>query len=132
IVGFYGLYIQKVSDKWRRPALIVALACFCFVGWSWSELHQLMMADPQWHDFYAAGQRVYLSSSIVPRAAILFPAMATSFAMVAAWSTDADGRRRLALLAIGSRLVSIGGAVWLWRTGFAVEGAAFAWFVVLV
>ncbi|HTL34896.1 MAG TPA: hypothetical protein VL326_17325 [Kofleriaceae bacterium] len=131
IVGFYGLYIQKVSDKWRRPAQMVALACFVFVGWSWSELHELMKADPAWHDFYAAGQRVYFAGSIAPRAAVLFPAMATSFAMIAAWSANGDARQRLALLAIGSRFVSIGGAVWLWRGGFTVDGAAFAWFLVL-
>jgi hypothetical protein len=132
IVGFYALYIQKVSEKWRRAALISALGCFVFVGWSWSELHELMKADPAWHDFYAAGKRVYFSGSIAPRSAVLFPAMATSFAMMAAWSTDAAGRQRLALLAIGSRLVSIGGAVWLWKAGFSVDGPAFAWFLVLV
>jgi hypothetical protein len=126
IVGFYALYIQKVSEKWRRAALISALGCFVFVGWSWSELHELMKADPAWHDFYAAGKRVYFSGSIAPRSAVLFPAMATSFAMMAAWSTDAAGRQRLALLAIGSRLVSIGGAVWLWKAGFSVDGPAFS------
>lgn len=132
IVGFYGLYIGKVSEKWRRAALIVALACFVFVGWSWSEMHELMKADPIWHDFYAAGKRMYVAGTIAPRAAVLFPAMATSFAMIAAWSADSAGRKRLALVAIGSRVVSIGGAVWLWRTGFSVDGAALAWFLVLV
>ncbi|HUS27790.1 MAG TPA: hypothetical protein VMZ53_04760 [Kofleriaceae bacterium] len=131
IVGFYGLYIQKVSEKWRRPASIVSLACFVFVGWSWSELHELMKADPVWHDFYAAGQRVFFAGTIAPRSAVLFPAMATSFAMIAAWSADRDGRQRLALLAMGSRVVSIGGAVWLWRAGFSLDGAALAWFGVL-
>jgi hypothetical protein len=52
--------------------------------------------------------------------------------MLAAWSADGPGRQRLALLAIGSRLVSIGGAVWLWRSGFVLDGPAVAWFVVLV
>jgi hypothetical protein len=132
ILGFYGLYIQKVSERFRRRALVISLACFVFVGWSWSELHELMKADPAWHDFYAAGSRMYFNGSIVPRAAVLFPAMATSFAMIAAWSADASGRQRLAVLAMGSRLVSIGGAVWLWRAGFTVDGPALAWFLVLV
>lgn len=132
IVGFYGLYIQKASERWRTPALVVALLCFVFVGWSWSEMHELMKADPAWHDFYAAGQRMFFAGTIAPRAAVLFPAMATSFAMLAAWSADPDGRRRLAPIALLSRLVSIGGAIWMWRAGFSVDGPALAWFIVLV
>jgi len=132
IVGFYGLYIQKVSPRWRTPALVVALLCFLFAGWSWSEMHELMQADPVWHDFYAAGQRMFFAGTIAPRAVVLFPAMATSFAMLAAWSADADGRTRLAPIAVLSRVVSIGGAIWLWRTGFSVDGPALAWFLVLV
>jgi hypothetical protein len=119
ITGFYALYLQKVSPRWRKLSLAVALACFAFVAWSWSELHELMMADKVWHDFYAAGDRMYLAGSIAPRLAILYPAMATLFAMIAAWSADDQGRRRLAVVALCARLVSIGGAIWLWQIGFA-------------
>lgn len=121
ITGFYALYIQKVSTKWRKLALAVALVCFAFVAWSWSEMHELMKADGVWRDFYAAGERVYLAGTIAPRLAILYPAMATLFAMVAAWSADDHGRRRLAVVALCARLVSIGGAVWLWQVGFAMS-----------
>src|SRR5678816_2594181 len=40
IAGFYALYIGKT--RWRRAAYGIALACFAFVAWSWSELHELM------------------------------------------------------------------------------------------
>lgn len=132
IAGFYALYVQKMSERWRRPALAVALACFVFVAWSWSELHELMQADPVWRDFYGNGDRLYLTATVPARLVVLLGAMATTFAMVATWSTDDTGRTRLARVALLSRLVSTGGAVWLWQTGFAASGGpARAWVIVL-
>jgi hypothetical protein len=131
IIGFYALYLVK-ADKWPRIALGVALACFTFVAWSWSELHELMQADPEWAAFYAAGHRVFTAATIAPRFVTVLGAMATLFATVSAWSTDEAGRRRLAAIAVAGRGVSIAGAVWLWRTGFSVEGPARAWFAILV
>jgi hypothetical protein len=129
IVGFYALYLaKKVARRWP---LGVALACFVFVAYSWSELHELMMADGQWRAFYAAGDRVFVAASIAPRLAVLLPAMAASFATIAAWSASAEDRRRLAVLAVLSRVVSVGGAVWLHAAGFAVPRDALAWLVVL-
>jgi hypothetical protein len=130
IVGFYALYLAK-AEKWPRAALGVALACFAFVAWSWSELHELMQADPEWAAFYAAGHRVFTAATIAPRFVTVLGAMATLFATVAAWSTDEAGRRRLALIAVSGRAVSIAGAVWLWRAGFTVEGPGRAWFAIL-
>ncbi|HEY1547631.1 MAG TPA: hypothetical protein VGG28_07420 [Kofleriaceae bacterium] len=129
IVGFYGLYLAKSSPRWRRVALGVALACFAFVAWSWSELHELMQADPEWAQLYAAGDRFYASSQLAPRLVVLFGAMATIFAAIAAWFV-AD-RAALARVAIGGRIVSIVGAVWLWRAGFVVDGPARAWLYLL-
>ena len=83
-------------------------------------------------EFYAAGKRVFLAGSIAPRFVIFAGAMATTFAMVAAWSAGDRDRKRLAVVALGSRIASIAGAVWLWQAGFSVDGPAFAWFVVLV
>jgi hypothetical protein len=129
IAGFYALYIAKLSARWYRVALAAGLACFAFVAWSWSELHELMQADPAWHAFYAAGQRFFLVASIAPRFVIGAGAMATTFAMVAAWS--APEPKRLAVIAICARVVSLGGAVWLWQSGFTVDGTARTWLVVL-
>jgi hypothetical protein len=131
IAGFYALYIAKTTARGRRVALAGALACFAFVAWSWSELHELMQVDPEWRAFYAAGKRVYLATSIVPRLVAIGGGMATAFATVAAWSADDATRRRLALLALLGRLVSAGGAVWLWQLGVSLEGPALAWLVVL-
>jgi hypothetical protein len=131
ITGFYALYLAKQSVRFRKLALAAALACFTFVAWSWSELHELMKAEPIWHAFYAAGKRVFLAASIAPRFVILAGAMAATFAMVAAWSADDGARKRLAVIALVARALSIGGAVWLWQTGFTVAGNAFAWLVVL-
>jgi len=132
IVGFYALYLAKASDRWRRIALVVALACFAFVAWSWSELHELMQADPEWAAFYAAGHRLFTAATIAPRFVIVIGAMATLFVTVAAWSTDTAGRSRLAPIAAVGRVASIAGALWLWHTGFSVEGPAVVWFGILV
>jgi hypothetical protein len=130
IVGFYALYLAKHGERFRRAALGVALACFVFVAWSWSELHELMAADTRWHAFYAAGHRLFRGGMIAPRLVVLLGAMATLFATVAAWSAP-DARKRLARIALGGRALSVLGALWLWRAGFPVEGGARAWFVVL-
>jgi hypothetical protein len=131
IAGFYALYLAKKAIKWRKRALAVALACFAFVAWSWSELHELMLADATWRDFYAAGEHVYVAASIGPRLIVLGGAMATTFAMLAAWSADATARRALARIALCARLVSGGGALWLAHAGFVVAGPARAWLAVL-
>jgi hypothetical protein len=132
IVGFYALYAAKSLERYRQAALGVALACFAFVAWSWTELHELMKADAVWQSFYAEGQRLFVAGTIVPRLVVFGGAMATTFALIAAWSTDGNGRKRLALLGILSRVVSIGGAIWLWRAGFDPHGPARAWAFVLI
>ncbi|HEY3803723.1 MAG TPA: hypothetical protein VGL61_14010 [Kofleriaceae bacterium] len=125
IVGFYALYLAKASDRWHRAALASALACFMFVAWSWSELHELMQADPEWSAFYAAGDRFYTDAQLAPRLVVLAGAMATIFAAVAAWF--AAERRPLAIVALAGRAVSVAGALWLWHAGFTVDGPARGW-----
>ncbi len=125
IAGFYGLYLAKASERWHRLALAGALACFAFVAWSWSELHELMLADPVWSAFYAAGERFYADAQLAPRLVLLAGAMATLFAAVAAWS--AAERGTLAMIAIAGRVASIAGAFWLWRAGFVIDGPARGW-----
>jgi hypothetical protein len=131
VVGFYALYVAKSYARWRRATLAIALGCFAFVAWSWSELGALMRADAAWHDFYAAGDRFYVDSALVPRAIAIAGAMTSLFALVAAWSADAGGRRRLAMIALVARAVSLGGAVWLARRGVELDGPAYAWLAVL-
>jgi len=132
VVGFYALYLAKGSERFRRAALATALACFAFVAYSWSELHELMQAEPVWATFYAAGHRVFTAAMIAPRFAIALGAMATLFAVVAAWASDEAGRARIAVVAVAGRVVAMLGAVWLWKVGFSVKGPAVAWFCILV
>jgi hypothetical protein len=100
IIGFYALYLAKASARWRRAALGLGLACFAFVAWSWTELHQLMLDEPAWPGMYAAGARFHADPAIAPRLAVWLGAMLALFATVAAWSAAAGERRRLAGLAI--------------------------------
>jgi hypothetical protein len=128
VIGFYALYLAKSKPRWRTRALVAALGCFAFVAWSWTELHQLGMADTAWREFYAAGHRIFIDGDIAPRLVVWFGAMATLFATVAAWSADAH---RLAIVAIAGRVVSTAGAGWLASRGFTADGPAAAWLVVL-
>lgn len=132
ILGFYALYLAKSSERFRRAALTVALLCFVFVAWSWSELHELMQSDPAWAAFYAAGHRVFTAATIAPRFVIAIGGMATLFAVIAAWAADGAGRSRVARVAAAGRVLSVLGALWLWRSGFSVTGPALAWFGILV
>src|SRR4029079_14901328 len=34
ILGFYALYVGKLSARFRTPALAVGILCFLFVAWS--------------------------------------------------------------------------------------------------
>lgn len=105
IVGFYALYLAKASERWRRLALATGVVCFGFVAWSWTELHQVMLDDPGWRAMYATGSRFHLELAVLPRLAIWLGAMLAVFATVAAWSTAATGRRRLAGLALAGLFV---------------------------
>ncbi|MBC7978883.1 MAG: hypothetical protein H7138_28190, partial [Myxococcales bacterium] len=96
ILGFYALYLAKASERWRRWALGVGLACFGFVAWSWTEIHLVMMDDPAWRAMYGAGTRFYLEPAVLPRLVVWLGAMVALYATVAAWSAAASERRRLA------------------------------------
>ena len=100
ILGFYALYLAKASERWRRLALAIGVACFLFVAWSWTELHLVMQADRAWRAMYGAGERFYLDVAVVPRLAIWLGAMLALFATVAAWPAAPAERRRLAALAL--------------------------------
>jgi hypothetical protein len=105
IVGFYALYLAKASERWRRVALGVGVACFGFVAWSWTEIHLVMLDDPAWQAMYGAGERFYLDAAVIPRLAIWIGAMLVLFATVAAWSAASVERRRLAVLALAGLIL---------------------------
>jgi hypothetical protein len=106
IIGFYALYLAKASERWRGLALGAGTLCFGFVAWSWTELHQLMQADPAWRAMYAAGARFHLELAVVPRLATWLGVMLALFATVAAWSAAPAQRRRLAGLALAGLATS--------------------------
>jgi hypothetical protein len=106
IVGFYALYVHKAAaaDRPRRRlvSIAVAVVCFAFVAWSWTEHHLVMLDDARWHDFYQAGRRIYTSDAVGPRLALWLMSSAPLFASIAAWQIgdDVQARRRLAAIAL--------------------------------
>lgn len=117
IAGFYALYVAKAKDKWRRPALGVALVCFFFVAWSWTELHLLARDEAAWRVMYAEGDRFYGNGGIAPRLLLWIGWFTSLFAVVAAWSATGDDRRRLAKIALAGRGVAAIAAIWLYTRG---------------
>lgn len=134
IVGFYALYLAKahVKERIRRLALGLGAACFLFVAWSWTELDQLMQDEPAWRAMYAASRRIYGAATIYPRLLVWLGAMATLFAIVAAWWSAGAERKRLAVTGLVGRAVSALAALWLWKAGGTVDAAAHGWGYLLV
>lgn len=141
IVGFYALYLAKASERWRKLALAIGVACFLFVAWSWTELHLVMLDDPGWRAMYASGARFHLGLDLVPRLATWLGAMLALFAPVAAWPASASERRRLAGLGLAGLIICgvISAATvlvtrdfdrahgWTYLLGIAAIAAALGW-----
>lgn len=134
IVGFYALYLAKATAtmRWRRAALAVALGFFTFVAWSWSELHLVMQDQPAWREMYAAGDRFYAQTGVLPRLLLWLGAMASLFATLASWWAAAPDRRRLAVIAISGRIVSAIAVGMLVAGDAAVISVAHGWLYILV
>ncbi|MFN0247650.1 MAG: hypothetical protein ACKV2T_12260 [Kofleriaceae bacterium] len=134
IMGFYALYLAKATivPRLRKLALAAGLVCFVFVAWSWTELNALLQDEPAWREMYAAGARFYGDSSVAPRLLVWLGAMATSFAILAAWWVAGEHRRRLALIGLCGRIVSAIAVAILSLTGASVLGAAHGWAFVLI
>jgi hypothetical protein len=131
VIGFYALYLAKatVVPRLQKLALAGGLVCFVFVAWSWTELNQLAQDEPAWRAMYAAGERLYAQSGVLPRLLVWLGAMATLFATLAAWwATD---RTRLAWIGLAGRVVSAIGVALLAMHGASVVGAAHGWTYVL-
>jgi hypothetical protein len=124
IVGFYLLYLVKGNWLWQRPlvvrAMVVAaiLACFAFIGWSWSENHVLSTAGQTvWQEHYTAGKMNHFPGELWPRMGVwiggVFPVMAAIVAWPLARGPENDGMaRRLALFAASGLVVSLACMGW--------------------
>ncbi len=134
IVGFYALYLAKakISVRVRRIALAIGTVCFLFVAWSWTELDQLMQDEPAWRAMYAAGQRIYGEARVYPRLLLWLGAMLSLFAIVASWWASGGERRRLAILGLSGRGLSVAAAVLLAGAGGALQGDAHGWLYLLI
>ena len=134
IVGFYALYLAKahVKEHVRKLALALGAGCFLFVAWSWTELDQLMQDEPAWRAMYAAGRRIYGAATIYPRLLLWLGAMATLFAIVASWWAAGAERRRLAMIGLAGRAISVVAALLVWRAGGMVDAQAHGWAYLLI
>jgi hypothetical protein len=128
IVAFYLLYLVKGDWLWQRPlvvragVVVVVLACFAFIGWSWSENHLLSTAGISvWQAHCAAGRMNYLPAELWPRLGIwlggVFPVMAATVAWPLAQLDDDEETsertaRRLALIAVAGMIVSMACGGW--------------------
>ncbi len=92
IVAFYLLYLQK--SKWleqRRPQLrpfvwLIIVACFGFVGYSWTENHLLsLQSQDVWTNFFADREIFFASVQILPRLSIWFAGAFSTLCMILAW-----------------------------------------------
>jgi hypothetical protein len=141
-IGFYALYVFKSKLAARRVvrvgSIATALGCFAFVAWSWTENHRLMLDQPAWHAFHAAGRWLYDPAGAAPRWAMWIAAALPMFAVIAAWQIgDAGGRARRGLaiaaligVAVSSALAFVvhAGATEAARAGF---DRALPWVVVV-
>lgn len=137
IVAFYLLYLVKGNWLWQWPLAVragvvaVVLACFAFIGWSWSENHLLSTAGISvWQAHYAAGRMNYLPAELWPRLGIWLGGVFPVMAAIVAWplarpdanaveETSESTARRLAVIAAAGMVVSLACAAWYLR---AIDG----------
>jgi hypothetical protein len=130
IVGFYLLYLVKGDWLWQRPrvaragAQAVILACFAFIGWSWSENHVLSTAGlAVWKDQFGAGRMSYLPAELWPRLGFWLSGVFPVMAAIVAWplargeqeagdETSVQTARRLAMIAAAGMVVSLACGGW--------------------
>jgi hypothetical protein len=124
IVGFYSLYLTKGEWLWRQnwplraAVATIILACFVFIGWSWTENHLLSTAGQKvWTERYASGRLSYWPSELVPRIGIWLGGVFPIMAALALWPLSrnelpAGTLRRLTLFAAGGFIVSLSCLAW--------------------
>ena len=131
IVAYYLLYLIKSRPLVERgPAVRVAvtslaLACFFYAAWAWTENHILSLHAEIWTEFYTSGRWFFRDAEIWPRLGywmtVSFPTLATVVAWQLHWGrrlqdpADLDlAARRLRILAILGLATSAAEA-WLWQ-----------------
>jgi len=128
IVGFYMLYLGKTAWLRQRPRSVqffvrlIALACFLFTGWSWTENHLLSLDRGAWPGFYETRRMLYTHTTEAARCAVWLAAALPTMAMTLVWQLR-DRRirlgnettrsvRALGIASIVSLLLLAGSLVW--------------------
>lgn len=164
IVGFYLLYLGKSerARTWSRPAqlaiVMIALACFGFVAWTWVENHALANADDApavWVEHWASGRWFHRAPMVAPRLvmwlALFAPLWAAPAGLLARARRPEVALRPLALIALAGLAIAVVAAVltharaplglragldaapgWIVACVVGVAVAAAGWIVVLV
>ena len=91
IAAYYMLYLIKshsLTGRWailRGPVTIVALACFSYTAWAWTENHVLSLHEEVWKHQYSSGNYIYRNAEIWPRLGYWITASFATLAVVLAW-----------------------------------------------
>ena len=97
IVAFYLLYLQK--SKWLNqghPRLkpfvwLVIVACFAFVGYSWTENHLLSLQSQEvWTTFFENREIFFARIEILPRLLLWFAGAFSTLCMILAWQVHVE------------------------------------------
>jgi hypothetical protein len=113
IIGFYLLYLGKTErvgarKGWAVFVSLAAVACFVFVGYSFTENHLLSIAPSDWAGFYGSGKLAYIVPAAAPRYAMFFLGAFPTLAIGLGWQLLGRGttHRSVAHLGIGGLIAS--------------------------
>jgi hypothetical protein len=114
IIGFYAAYLTKARGGRVFP--MIALVCFVFVAWSWTENHLLSLRDAEWAPMYGAGRMHYFEPALVPRLVLWLGLAAPTAATMIAWQVPASAHGALRMLAFAGLAVAGAAAAWLYAS----------------
>jgi hypothetical protein len=109
----------------RAAATSVALACFLYAAWAWTENHLLSLHSEVWSAMYASGRWFFRNAELWPRLGFWMTASFPTAAAVLAWQLhwgrrlyepaelDQAARRLRALALLG--LATAAAEAWLWQ-----------------
>jgi len=114
IVGFYFAYLLKTDFlKERHPLLrgiiaIVAVACFCYVAFAWTENYSLSVrSQMEWADFYQKGRLLELDMGVLSRLMIWISGAFPTMAAMLGWQLWYCQRRGQEVSRAQMRLIAI-------------------------